>query len=338
MTPTPNSSAADVIASQMRLLEGAVTRLLPAGTSYALVDFPNHQNVGDSAIWLGEIALLTRLMKDKPRYVCDYYNFDPDELRTCHPDGPILIHGGGNFGDIWPEHQGFRERILETFPDREIIQLPQTVSFSDPANADRCARLIERHRHFTLLVRDRVSEAWVREHLPCPVELLPDMAFGMGALASPVAPRHAAFLLLRGDSERASYDRAALEKLPDTVHDDWLEEPADFPAQCEFKTRFNAWGRKGSTMAKGRFHLFSHLAQGRLDRGLRMLGSGRVVITDRLHAHILSTLMDKPHVVLDNNYGKIFSYIDAWTHPDRHLRTARSAAEAIERFEEWNRR
>lgn len=38
-----------------------------------------------------------------------------------------------------------------------------------------------------------------------------------------------------------------------------------------------------------------------------------VVTTDRLHAHILSCLMSIPNTVLNNSYGKNYSYVDAWT-------------------------
>ena len=34
--------------------------------------------------------------------------------------------------------------------------------------------------------------------------------------------------------------------------------------------------------------------------GFMYLSRGRVVATDRLHGHILSTLMDIPHVLIDN--------------------------------------
>ena len=43
-----------------------------------------------------------------------------------------------------------------------------------------------------------------------------------------------------------------------------------------------------------------------------MLSAGRVVLTDRLHAVILSCLLGRPMVALDNNYGKIGSFVDTW--------------------------
>ena len=40
-------------------------------------------------------------------------------------------------------------------------------------------------------------------------------------------------------------------------------------------------------------------------RSIAMFSSSRVVITDRLHASILAFLLHKPHVYLDQSYGKI---------------------------------
>ena len=54
-------------------------------------------------------------------------------------------------------------------------------------------------------------------------------------------------------------------------------------------------------------------ARARVLRGCRLLSSGRVVITDRLHAHILSLLLGIPHAVLDNTYGKLGRFLDVWT-------------------------
>ncbi len=29
--------------------------------------------------------------------------------------GPIFLQGGGNLGDLWPNHQAFRERVAAAF-------------------------------------------------------------------------------------------------------------------------------------------------------------------------------------------------------------------------------
>ncbi|TIO38875.1 MAG: exopolysaccharide biosynthesis protein, partial [Mesorhizobium sp.] len=96
--------------------------------------------------------------------------------------GPIFIHGGGNFGDLWITHQDFRERVLEQFPNRRIIQFPQSIHYKSQERRERSARIIGGHKNFVLLVRDEESKAFAEKHFDCEVRLCPDMAFCIGAL------------------------------------------------------------------------------------------------------------------------------------------------------------
>jgi pyruvyl transferase EpsO len=64
--------------------------------------------------------------------------------------------------------------------------------------------------------------------------------------------------------------------------------------------------REGGTQAR------TALAQHRLARGLEILASGRHVVTDRLHGHILSLLLSVPHFVLDNSYNKNGAFFETW--------------------------
>lgn len=63
--------------------------------------------------------------------------------------------------------------------------------------------------------------------------------------------------------------------------------------------------------------------------GFAQLDRAEVVVTDRLHGHIMSTLLGKPHVVIDNSYGKIARFIDAFGKDDVTLQ-ARDYVEARE--------
>lgn len=47
------------------------------------------------------------------------------------------------------------------------------------------------------------------------------------------------------------------------------------------------------------------LAAKRVDLGNEILSLGRVIVTDRLHASILSLLMGKPHVMINDRYKKV---------------------------------
>ena len=62
-----------------------------------------------------------------------------------------------------------------------------------------------------------------------------------------------------------------------------------------------------------RFRAFQAAARRRLERGVALLSSGRRIVTDRLHGHILSLLLGRPHRLVDNCYGKLSSFVACWT-------------------------
>lgn len=327
------SGHVELIRGQQQRLREALARVIAPCTPCALVDFPDHSNVGDSAIWLGEIHHLQDHLGLLPRYVCKADDFDAQAMEAAHPEGPILIHGGGNFGDIWPKHQHFREMLMGRYPGRRIVQLPQSISFSDPANLARCARAIEAHGDFHLFVRDRRGHEFAKAHLPCPVHLVPDMAFALGSLDRIGRPVHDVFMLLREDPERSDYDRSPLHDVAHAAVADWvIREPSNVARWCRWRTRLRKALQGGLRAPEGRCYYFNALAEARVQRGLRMLSSGRVVVTDRLHAHILSTLLGVPNIVLDNNYGKIHGYMDAWTSSYKGAIKVHTAREAVEQL------
>lgn len=51
-----------------------------------------------------------------------------------------------------------------------------------------------------------------------------------------------------------------------------------------------------------------------------------------LHAHILSTLFNIPHVALDNNYGKVSGYINAWNKSHPSIRVAKTSKETLKKL------
>jgi pyruvyl transferase EpsO len=84
----------------------------------------------------------------------------------------------------------------------------------------------------------------------------------------------------------------------------------------------------GSRFARTRAR-YETYAWNRFRRGVGILSQGKVVITDRLHGHIISTLLDIPHVVLDNSYGKLSGFISAWTSDYAGLRCAATMDDAV---------
>ncbi len=305
-------TAPDPVAHQQAALLAMVRRHVASGDRYALVDFPDHSNVGDSAIWLGEIALLRGVTGRDPDYVCSWHDFDANALRRACPSGILFLHGGGNLGDIWPHHQRFRESLLVEMRDRRIVQLPQSIHFRAPDGARSFVAAAAAHPDFHLNVRDRRSLDWAARHLPGAVDLAPDSAFALGPQARAAAD-HDVLMLLRTDDERAPLDRQALAAVPGSVLCDWLEDDA-LPPRLAGDTQSTQYHR---------------LASARVARGTALLSRGRRIVTDRLHAHILALLLGIPHVVLDNYYGKLAAYLDAWTGAAPSVRRAGDAADAV---------
>ena len=302
----PTDTSADIIRRLNAILQRTLAPLSPQGP-LVLLDFPNHANVGDSAIWLGEIAFFRTHWGVSPAVSFALDNVDWEILKRQDPGLPIFLHGGGNFGDIHEAHQLFREEILAAFPGRPVVQLPQTVYFRKDAALRRTADAIRRHGNFRMFVRDKRSLSLVQRAFDCPVELCPDMAFALGAQEPPAAPSRETLWLMRSDRE-VEFG----EGRPDFAEvEDWM---ADNPGSYKL-AQLRAWGRALASGAPQSYRPLSYegIARARVERGLRHLSSARTVVTDRLHAHILCLLLDKPHKVIDSAYGKIDEFIQCWT-------------------------
>jgi pyruvyl transferase EpsO len=68
-----------------------------------------------------------------------------------------------------------------------------------------------------------------------------------------------------------------------------------------------------------------------LQAGVDQFRNRKLIITDRLHAHVLASLMQIPHVVLDNSYGKVRSIYENYTHrfPTAHFAASHSEAREL---------
>ena len=260
-------------------------------------------------IWLGERSYIDG-NNISIVYTCDQSNYSKNELRSRLRGGTILIHGGGNLGDLWPHHQQFRETIVTAFAQNRIVQLPQSVFFKDKANLKRAATVLDGHPDFTLLVRERQSFEFARKEFQTRCILCPDSAFILGALDRPSPPRREILWLSRTDAESRGDPLLPIDT--EVERTDWLEE-----AELHLANQ--------STL-----EAYDSIARIRLNRGTRILSRGKIVITDRLHGHILSLLLGIPHILLDNNYGKVKSFYETWTKDFATARWANSSEEALQ--------
>jgi len=290
-------------------IDTALNPLLGEGEPVALVDFPNHSNAGDAAIWVGELRFLERLSVPVA-YACEMRSFSARHLRNALPAGTVLLHGGGNFGDLWPTFQEFRERVVRALPEHRIIQLPQSIHFSNDQALRRSASVFRQHPDATILVRDLPSLELVDREFGIPAKLCPDMAFALDPFPRPT-PTRDVLVLARRDVEAIGGATAGV---------DWPRYVSSGLGYPLVHKTSKVGGRVAARLPRlagwpDRLlaHSYSLLSEERLNAAIRLIGSARAIATDRLHGHVLALLMGVPHVLVDNSYGKLRRFYEAWT-------------------------
>ena len=310
--------------------------LLAAGSGHiCIIDPPGHPNVGDSAILLGELNFIARHFPKASLSHYDVGSYGPAADRFIEEATVLLVHGGGNFGDIWPHHHRLRMRILERFPHKPVLQMPQSIHFDDAEVLRATAATIGRHRDFTLAVRDHDSLEYARLRFDCRTVLCPDMAFAMRpVLRRP--PVVDCLGLLRTDKETIIDRDAVHASLAATGLSieiaDWLDEPRDLTARLD--RRVSRLTRKlpaaTAPFRSAAMRLRRRYARRRVAYGIGLLSHGSAVVTDRLHAHIMCCLLGIPHWAFDSYDGKISAFHATWTKEYRDARMATRATQVAE--------
>jgi pyruvyl transferase EpsO len=339
--PSP-SSAVDSLQGSLRNALNCVG----AVQECSLLHYPYYPNVGDHMIWLGAVSYWVDSCKTHLKYVASALDFSDQKLAAASRDTPILLSGGGNLGDLWPREQQFREYIINCYRDRPIISLPQSIYFADSENAARAARIFNAHPNLTLFAREAVSYQLAQQYFPnCRVLQAPDMAFQLGQLPEvAIAPAQTEVLLWhqRQDPERqeaftlppsfkadvqdwracewvyhwqSPYNQQWLWQIPGLdrlVRELWqrrLAVPREWRSRQLWlqATQLQNWQSLPNIKAQRRSWELLHSACYQFFRY-------PVVVTDRLHGHILAVMLEIPHLFLPNSYHKNESFYDTWTH------------------------
>jgi pyruvyl transferase EpsO len=286
-----------------------ITQSIPKGSEIIYIDYPVHSNGGDILIMKGTEAFFSAYgIRVRARYsVLDF----PDGLKV--PTGCILVlHGGGNFGDLYTKHQLLRERIVEQYPGHRIVMLPQTIFYKSELNFGRTAAIFNRHPDLHLYVRDTLSYELARKKFKnIKVFMSPDMAHQLYPIASPSRPSGETLFFLRTDIEKTP-QQEKLERAAGTnsASKDWtsLYTAAERKALVLMMKLYRLPGARGLLQ-----RIWYPYSQFLVNKAIREFGAYGSIVTSRLHGHILACLMDKPSVLLDNSYGKNTSYYTAWT-------------------------
>ena len=289
-------------------------------TDYILLDLPYHNNIGDSLIWKGEEEFL-KLFPFRCLYRCSEQTYSKPQIDK---DTLILLHGGGNFGDIWRTHSDFRLKIINDFPENKLVIFPQTVFYKDKSKLKKDAQLFSYHDNITICARDESSYKILKEHFTNnEILLIPDMAFFISnsILNKYKKPEQNKVLFFkRKDKELQDYDFKRY--LPERETIDQREWPSMDQSLVPTKI-LNALFRGlrisrkigfGHKQISQLIDLYANevYMPFLLKIGIRFLSQYKYVYTTRLHGAILSILLKKPLTFFDNSYGKNSTFFDSW--------------------------
>jgi pyruvyl transferase EpsO len=258
------------------------------------VDYPFHTNIGDLLIHQGAEAFLA---SHGCRTVLSVAVETEAMLDRGVPDGAtIVLHGGGNLGDLYPRHQELRDRVIAKFPRHRIVLMPQSVHFSKPEAAAACGALWSRHDDLHLGI------ATLAPHLKRPPLLLPDMAHALFPAMTDARPGSGTLVLRRQDIEAVSGERTAFDW-------DTLLTGADKRIMGLMSRAHHASARGLPVPAAWAWNRFRDRL---VARALRHVGQFAAVDTDRLHGMLAALLLGRPVTARDNSTGKLSAYHAAW--------------------------
>ena len=302
----------DVIDEAQRIHMNIFKTLL-SGYRYAMLfDYSPSENKGDSAISVGEILLLRKLNIEVVfacNFVCSKKQLDIAQnisRNYTNRNLVILFQGGGNVIG-WPIGDFSRSEQIKRFMEFNIIMFPQSILYMKPElHIKFCQTLYSSHPRLTFVWRDKVSFNLGKKLFPKVRSLLsPDIAYQIGFVPRFMEPTFDILWIKRTDKESPEYKTPKAPKGFRMHVSDWVQWPTT----------------RGDSPMENMFLMTTN--------GMMFLQRGRVVITDRLHGHILSTLLNIPHVYIDNKLRKISNYHTTWTSGLENIVFANSSEDAL---------
>jgi len=231
--------------------------------------------------------------------------------------------------------------VLDDFQANKVIVFPHHVTFLDNDYLQRTAALIARHPDVTLFARALMAQHLLARHFgsSARIELAPDPAFTLGAQARGAEPLYDVVWIARTDQARANDQTEVAARLSSQGAEKYL-----LPAFADsIEMNFVVKQRPPTVLLTDWHSLFLENEQARsaikrlnfdaqsevyFSRAIHILSLGRIVITDRLHGHILCLLLNIPHVFLNDDSGKNWNFHETWTREAELCRLARTPAEA----------
>lgn len=118
------------------------------------------------------------------------------------PEHTILLHGGGNLGDLYRRHTNFRNYIIKLFPNNKLVMFGQTLNYRNLTLAALDNQLYSTVSDLSMMLRSFDSLQSARLLFPkTRTILIPDTAFMIGDMPPKRKPIVDILVLARKDFE-----------------------------------------------------------------------------------------------------------------------------------------
>lgn len=267
---------------------------------------PEHQNIGDQAIAAVTMEYINFTMsgiKVREIPIDKFARRLPCLKRRISAKDIIVMHGGGNMGNVYWRHERARWEVIKSFPNNRIIIFPETIYYEDTSFGRSEQKISEQiynsHNNITICAREKTSfEIMKKIYSKCNVLLTPDIVCYTDRWKEAVSNRKGALILFRNDIEKCVKDT----KLVDGI----VERMGYNISYTDMM-----YSRKGYT---GKYNRDRIVAE-----KISQITKSELVVTDRLHGMILSAITGTPCVVFWGYNHKIKSYYDTWFKDVSHI-------------------
>ncbi|WP_342432781.1 polysaccharide pyruvyl transferase family protein [Neobacillus sp. FSL H8-0543] len=263
---------------------------------------PTHGNLGDHGIAYAQKDFLLNNIKD-----CQYIEISFEEVfkkakmikKNVRTNDLIVIHGGGNMGDMYLYEELTRRFIVSYFKNVRIISFPQTISFSDTFLGKIALmgtkKVYKSNKNFFIVARETKSyQIMKKEFGEEKVFLSPDIVFSLN---------------LRGENSRNGIVTCFRNDLEQKI-DNNFKENLIIGLEKKYQNIIVT-----DSIVKHRVSISQRNEE--LQNIWNTFRNAEVVLTDRLHGMIFCVITGTPCIVFNNFNHKIeYSYKNWLTHLD----------------------
>ncbi len=329
-----NEADAALLAQQAKAIEACFDQYIPAGAPVALLQFPYDFNVGNHMMWAVAVDYLKK-RGAHIAYAAHGGNFDVKAMARAIGDGVVLFLGGVTISRLWPRHAEVKRIVAAACPRNRLISLPSTMLFIDDDDQRQASTIFGDHADVVLMARDPVSGQSAREVFSDRVQVVTihDSTFLLAPQARLRPPLHNIIWLARDDMEGSDAKPPSDVDVFDWTHDEREGRRQMFSGRLYSRVRkfvpiLDSVTNPKITACYDRFSRYV------LARGNQRLDTGKVLVTDRMHPHMLAAMRAQPTVVLPDRFGKNRAVYEYSTRGYSTVHWADTPSEALERARE----